>query len=137
MRPFIAPLVALTLMAASSTSMSTTSASGTLSNKQLAIPVIAAFMASSDLPRLNQALNQGLDAGLTVSETKEILVQLYAYAGFPRSLNALGELMKVLEARKQRGIEDAQGRDPVREIPTGDALLEAGIANQTRISGVW
>lgn len=135
MSPFIAPLVALTLMAASSTSMSTTSASGTLSNKQLAIPVIAAFMASSDLPRLNQALNQGLDAGLTVSETKEILVQLYAYAGFPRSLNALGELMKVLEARKQRGIEDAQGRDPVREIPTGDALLEAGIANQTRISG--
>lgn len=135
MRPFIAPLVALTLMAASSTSMSTTSASGTLSNKQLAIPVIAAFMASSDLPRLNQALNQGLDAGLTVSETKEILVQLYAYAGFPRSLNALGELMKVLEARKQRGIKDAQGRDPVREIPTGDALLEAGIANQTRISG--
>lgn len=135
MRPFIAPLVALTLMAASSTSMSTTSASGTLSNKQLAIPVIAAFMASSDLPRLNQALNQGLDAGLTVSETKEILVQLYAYAGFPRSLNALGELMKVLEARKQRGIDDAQGRDPVREIPTGDALLEAGIANQTRISG--
>ena len=135
MRPFVAPLVALTLMAASSTSMSTTSASGTLSNKQLAIPVIAAFMASSDLPRLNQALNQGLDAGLTVSETKEILVQLYAYAGFPRSLNALGELMKVLEARKQRGIEDAQGRDPVREIPTGDDLLEAGIANQTRISG--
>ena len=135
MRPFIAPLVALTLMAASSTSMSTTSASGTLSNKQLANPVIAAFMASSDLPRLNQALNQGLDAGLTVSETKEILVQLYAYAGFPRSLNALGELMKVLEARKQRGIKDAQGRDPVREIPTGDALLEAGIANQTRISG--
>ena len=135
MRPFIAPLVALTLMAASSTSMSTASASGTLSNKQLAIPVIAAFMASSDLPRLNQALNQGLDAGLTVSETKEILVQLYAYAGFPRSLNALGELMKVLEARKQRGIEDAQGRDPVREIPTGDALLEAGIANQTLISG--
>ena len=135
MRPFIAPLVALTLMAASSTSMSTTSASGTLSNKQLAIPVIAAFMASSDLPRLNQALNQGLDAGLTVSETKEILVQLYAYAEFPRSLNALGELMKVLEARKQRGIDDAQGRDPVREIPTGDALLEAGIANQTRISG--
>ncbi|WP_411172330.1 carboxymuconolactone decarboxylase family protein [Pseudomonas saxonica] len=135
MRPFIAPLVALTLMAASSTSMSTASASGTLSNKKLAIPVIAAFMASSDLPRLNQALNQGLDAGLTVSETKEILVQLYAYAGFPRSLNALGELMKVLEARKQRGIEDAQGRDPVQEIPTGDALLEAGIANQTRISG--
>ena len=52
------------------------------------------------MPKLNAALNQGLDAGLTVSEAKEILVQLYAYVGFPRSLNALGELMKVVEARK-------------------------------------
>ncbi|KJS29540.1 MAG: hypothetical protein VR64_20520 [Desulfatitalea sp. BRH_c12] len=39
------------------------------------------------------ALNQGLDAGLTVNEIKEILVQLYAYAGFPRSLNAIGTFM--------------------------------------------
>ena len=30
-------------------------------------------MAIGDLPRLNAALNQGLDAGLTVSEAKEIL----------------------------------------------------------------
>jgi len=37
-----------------------------------------------------------------VSEVKEILVQFYAYTGFPRSLNALGELMKAVEARKQR-----------------------------------
>ena len=63
-------------------------------------PLIAAAMATSDMPKLNAALNQGLDAGLTVSEGKEILVQLYAYAGFPRSLNALGELLKVVEARK-------------------------------------
>ncbi|MCJ9709940.1 carboxymuconolactone decarboxylase family protein, partial [Bordetella hinzii] len=77
----------------------------------------------------------GLDAGMTVSDAREILVQLYAYAGFPRSLNALGELMKVLEARKQRGIEDAPGREPGRPIPKGDALLAAGTANQTRLSG--
>jgi 4-carboxymuconolactone decarboxylase len=109
--------------------------SSTLSGKQKAIPLIGAFMASSDLPRLNMALNEGLDAGLTVNDAKEILVQLYAYAGFPRSLNALGELMKVVEARKQRGIEDAIGREPSRPVPTGDALLEAGAANQTRISG--
>ncbi|AZD85613.1 hypothetical protein C4K14_2789 [Pseudomonas chlororaphis subsp. aureofaciens] len=109
--------------------------SETLSRKQQAIPLIAAAMATSNMPRLNAALNQGLDAGLTVSEAREILVQLYAYAGFPRSLNALGELMKVLEARKQRGIEDAPGREPSAGIPTGDALLAAGKANQTRISG--
>ena len=109
--------------------------SDTLSARQQAIPLIASFMAASDMPRLNAALHQGLDAGLTLSEAKEILVQLYAYAGFPKSLNALGELLKVVEARKQRGIQDAPGREPSRAIPTGGALLEAGTVNQTRISG--
>lgn len=110
-------------------------ASETLSAKQQTIPLIAAFMAASDMPKLNAALNQGLDAGLTISEVKEVLVQLYAYVGFPRSLNALGELMKVVEARKQRGIQDASGHEPSRAIPTGDELLAVGTANQTRISG--
>lgn len=106
-----------------------------LTSRQRAIPLIGAAMARSDLPALEAALNRGLDAGLTISEAKEVLVQLYAYAGFPRSLNALGALMKVVGERKQRGIEDAPGREPSRTIPTGDALLAAGTANQTRISG--
>lgn len=114
---------------------STQPAALTLSARQQAIPLIAAFMATSDMPRLNAALNQGLDAGLTVSEAKEILVQLYAYVGFPRSLNALNELMTVVQARQQRGIQDAPGREPSRAIATGEALLAAGTANQTRISG--
>jgi alkylhydroperoxidase/carboxymuconolactone decarboxylase family protein YurZ len=84
---------------------------------------------------LNPALEQGLDAGLTISDAKEVLVQLYAYAGFPRSLNALGELMKVLDARKQRGIKDEPGRAPSKPIPKGDALLAAGTANQSRLVG--
>ena len=109
--------------------------SETLSAKQQSIPLIAAFMATSDMPKLNTAVNQGLDAGMTVSEAKEILVQLYAYAGFPKSLNALGELLKVVEGRKQRGIQDAPGREPTRAIPKGDELLAVGTANQTKISG--
>jgi transposase InsO family protein len=92
-------------------------------------------MAESDMPKLNVSLNQGLDAGLTISEVKEILVQLYAYAGFPKSLNASGELMKVVDARKQRGIPDAPGREPSRAIPTGGELCAVGTANQTKISG--
>lgn len=111
------------------------SAAEALSVKQQAIPVIAYYMASSNLPKLNGALNQGLDAGLTISEAKEILTQLYAYVGFPRSLNALGELLKVVEARRQRGIQDPPGREPSRPVPTGDDLLAVGTANQTRISG--
>lgn len=118
-----------------SQAVSTPAASDTLSAKQQAVPLIAAFMASSDMPQLSTALNQGLDAGMTISEAKEILVQLYAYVGFPKSLNGLGELLKVVEARKQRGIQDAPGREPSRAIPTGDELIAVGKANQTRISG--
>jgi alkylhydroperoxidase/carboxymuconolactone decarboxylase family protein YurZ len=106
-----------------------------LSQKQQAIPPIAAAAAVGDMVQLNAALSQGLDAGLTLSDTKEVLVQLYAYAGFPRSLNALGELMKVVDARKQRGVQDAPGRNPAAPIPTGKDLLAAGTANQTKLSG--
>lgn len=110
------------------------SSASTLSAKQGSIAPIAAAMAVGDMARLDTALNRGLDAGLTVGEAKEILVQLYAYAGFPRSLNALGELMKVLEARKQRGTHDTAGREPA-PIPEGRELLAVGIANQTKLIG--
>jgi hypothetical protein len=49
--------------------------------KQQAIPLIASFTAMSGMPRLNAALNQALDAGLTIGETKEALAQLDACAG--------------------------------------------------------
>ena len=106
-----------------------------LSARQQAIVPIAAFAAAGDIARLNTALNQGLDTGMTIQEAKEVLVQVYAYAGFPRSLNALGELMKVLDTRKQRGVQDAPGQMPTRPIPKGDALLTAGTVNQTKLLG--
>jgi alkylhydroperoxidase/carboxymuconolactone decarboxylase family protein YurZ len=109
-------------------------ASFALTRKQRAIAPIGACVALGDLPTLAAALNEGLDAGLTVSETREILVQMYAYTGFPRSLNALGELMKVLDARRQRGVQDAPGREP-GPVPAGKDLLALGTANQTRLSG--
>jgi len=109
--------------------------SETLSAQQQAIVPIAAFAAAGDMTRLGAALHQGLDAGLTVSDAREVLVQLYAYAGFPRSLNALGELMNVLEARRQRGIHDAPGQAPGVAVPTGEALRAAGAANQTKLVG--
>ncbi|WP_447945105.1 carboxymuconolactone decarboxylase family protein [Stenotrophomonas indicatrix] len=83
---------------------------------QQAIIPISAFAAAGNMSALDQALNQGLDAGLSVAEVREILVQVYAYAGFPRSLNALSELMRVAQARRQRGIQDEAGREPGRPI---------------------
>jgi hypothetical protein len=58
-----------------------------------------------------KALTDGLDAGLTVNEIKEVLVQLYAYTGFPRSLNALQTFADVLNQRKQNGIKDELGKE--------------------------
>ena len=54
---------------------------GGLNTKQEKIVTIAAFTANGNLQKLNTALSDGLDAGLTINEIKEILVQMYAYAG--------------------------------------------------------
>lgn len=112
----------------------TTSDNATLTKKELSIVSIAAFTANGDLTQLCSALNVGLDAGLTINETKEILVQLYAYAGFPRSLNALNTLMSVLDERKNKGIKDEQGKTAA-PYPSGKTKLQFGTENQTKLVG--
>jgi alkylhydroperoxidase/carboxymuconolactone decarboxylase family protein YurZ/quinol monooxygenase YgiN len=87
---------------------------------QQAIVSISALTAVGDLEQLETQLNTGLDAGLTVNETKEVLVQLYAYCGFPRSLNAINTFMKVLEERKSKGINDKQGKEITVNSDTTD-----------------
>ncbi|WP_217537710.1 carboxymuconolactone decarboxylase family protein [Stenotrophomonas sp. GbtcB23] len=114
---------------------SNTGSTTELDTRQRAIIPISASAAAGNMDSLRGALNQGLDAGLSLAEVREILVQVYAYAGFPRSLNALSELMKVAEARRQSGIQDEVGREPGNPIPKGDALLAAGTANQTKLVG--
>lgn len=86
------------------------------------------------LPRLSSALNQALDAGLTISELQEVLVQLYAYAGFPRSLNALGALLTVLEQRRARGLHDDAGPAP-GPLPAPQQMLAVGDANRRGLVG--
>ena len=82
-----------------------------LNQRQQSIIPIAALTAEGDIDRLKPALHQGLDDGLTVNEIKEVLVHLYAYAGFPRSLNALSTFMQVMDERRDKGIEDAMGKE--------------------------
>ena len=102
--------------------------------KQRAIIPIAAFTASGDLARLKTALNEGLGAGLTVNEIKEVLVQLYAYAGFPRSINGIGTFMAVLDERGKKDLKDETGKE-ASPIPTGKNSLEFGTENQTKLVG--
>jgi alkylhydroperoxidase/carboxymuconolactone decarboxylase family protein YurZ len=82
-----------------------------LSARQQSIATIAAFTAGGDPERLERALNDGLTAGLTINEIKEILVQMYAYAGFPRSLNGITTFMAVLKNREADGLADDVGEE--------------------------
>lgn len=114
--------------------MATNLAAHTLDTKDQAIIPIAAFTASGDISKLQASLNEGLDVGLTINEIKEVLVQMYAYAGFPRSLNGLSTFMSVLEERKKNGITDMVGYES-KPLPTDRTSLEFGTYNQTKLVG--
>lgn len=105
-----------------------------LTQRQQALVTIAASEAKGDMKRLKAALNTGFEAGLTISEAKEALSQLYAYTGFPRSLNALGTLQQVIDDRQKQGLRTEPGReaDPLPE--NYDALRE-GTRVQTQLTG--
>lgn len=100
-----------------------------LSSKQESMVTIAAFTAKGDLTTLKTKLDSGLDAGLTVNQIKEVIVHLYAYCGFPRSIRGLQTLMTVLEERKVKGITDNWGpnatpvKDERSKYERGKAIL--------------
>lgn len=106
-----------------------------LSERQQAIVAIGSYTGRGDLEHLPQAITQGLAAGMTVNEIKEILIQSYAYCGFPRSLRAIQTFMKVLDERKAEGITDTVGREasPVRS--DGDKYDRGAIILET-LSGI-
>jgi 4-carboxymuconolactone decarboxylase len=95
-------------------------ASQPLNAQQQSLISISALTAVGDLVHLKAQLNTGLDAGLTVNEIKEVLVQLYAYCGFPRSLNAISTFMNVLQERKSKGIDDKEGKEIIIRSNTSD-----------------
>lgn len=106
-----------------------------LTSRQQAIAPISAFTALGDNHKLRAALEAGLHASLTINDIKEILVQLYAYLGFPRALNALGTFMTLVNERKEQGINDIAGSE-ASPLPAGRSLLELGTSVQTYLIGV-
>jgi 4-carboxymuconolactone decarboxylase len=105
-----------------------------LTVKQQSIIPIAAFTATGDLDKLKTALNEGLDSGLTVNEIKEILVQMYAYAGFPRSLNGIITFMAVMDERQAKGIKDEIGKE-ASPAPAGMNKDEYGAKVRAKLAG--
>ena len=90
-----------------------------LTAQQQNIISISAITAKGNLDQLKPALNKGLEAGLSINEIKEVLVHLYAYCGFPRSIRGLQTFMEVLEERKAAGIKDQVGAEasPIDQEP--------------------
>jgi alkylhydroperoxidase/carboxymuconolactone decarboxylase family protein YurZ len=129
----LAVILALMLSIAAIAEAQTVNAQA-LSPRQQSIVTISAFTANGDPERLKTALNEGLGAGLTVNEIKEILVQLYAYTGFPRSLNGINTFIGVMEEREQKGIKDELGKEP-SSMPANKSSIELGTEIQTRLIG--
>lgn len=105
-----------------------------LTSKQQHMVPVAAFTANGDLQRLDAAIIAALDAGLSVNELKEIMIHLYAYAGFPRALNGLATLMNTVEARKAAGIKDETGEEAAA-LPANKTSQEYGEEVQTELVG--
>jgi len=106
-----------------------------LSASQQSIIQISALTAKGDLQALKPALNKGLDSGLTINQIKEVLVHLYAYCGFPRSIRGLQTFIEVLDERKARGINDVLGAE-ASPIQDERSKYDRGKVNLEKLTGM-
>lgn len=90
--------------------------------KSKEIAVVAALTAIGNAtPQLKVHINGALNTGSTISEVKEVILQMSVYSGFPGCINAMNVLKEVLEERKVSGIEDEIGQQ-AEEIHSSDRL---------------
>lgn len=113
------------------TGFASAAGSQTLSPGQHHIATVSALAAKGDQKALSQAIDSALEAGVSTDELKEALVQVYAYCGFPRSLNALRTLM---EAVPEEG-SDLATTSPQQPHLLGEKALSIGTENQTALCG--
>lgn len=105
-----------------------------LTVKQQKIAEISALTANGNLDKLKTVLNDSLDSGLSINEINEVLIQLYAYAGFPKSLNAINVFINVIDVRKNQGIEDQTGPQATI-LPSHKSKYEKGKENYAVLFG--
>lgn len=105
-----------------------------LTVKQKNLVYISSLMAKSEIDNLKVAVNNALDTGLTVNEIKDLMVQLYAYCGFPKALNALAALDAVVKERKEQGKEVVEGKKAT-PLPKDTDILALGTEVQTKLVG--
>ena len=106
-----------------------------LTERQKGLAACACLMAQGNMERLEPAVRSALDNGVTVNELKEAFSHLYAYTGFPRSLNALGVLGKVLQDNPNPDWQEGKPWTRPAEWDDAKAAYELGKKNQTQLSG--
>ena len=101
-----------------------------LTNRVQNIVMISSYTAQGNMDELEKTLNKALDDKMTANEIKEILVQMYAYCGFPRSLNALTTFQKVVNSRK-----DVIAGKSGKVLPKGTDKFAYGDKVQVELTG--
>lgn len=104
-----------------------------LTKREQSLVEISALEAKGDMTRLTSAINNGLENDLTVNEIKEALTQLYAYTGFPRALNGLGILQRVVANRTAENKSMTVGTEFT--MSENFDALKKGTEIQTKLSG--
>ena len=105
-----------------------------LTVKEKSIVEISAYASAGDLQNLSDVLNKALDNKMTINEINEILIQSYAYCGFPRSLNAISTFINVVNDRKAKGIKDIQGESP-KVLPANSNKAQIGETTREQLAG--
>ena len=106
-----------------------------LNTKQKHLIDISAYTSKSDVANLKIALNEALDAGLTINEINEALAHLYAYVGFPPSIRGINTFSEVVKEREAKGISDEKGKEATPVSDNG-SKYERGEKAQMIVTGL-
>jgi len=102
---------------------------GNLDDKQRELITLSVLTANQTLPQLKAHVVAALNVGLTPIEIKEAIYQCAPYIGFPKTLNAMGEINEVFKSKNIALPIESQNK--VEE----DNRFEKGLAVQVEIFG--
>ena len=111
-------------------------AQNALTPRQQSITTISSQVAKGDIKNLEVSFDKAFNEGFTQNELKEICCHLYAYTGFPKSLNGLGALQRVIADRQAKGLACEEGRMP-SELPKDYDALKEGTEVQASLFGPY
>lgn len=103
-----------------------------LDNKSKEVVAVSSLIVQGAIPQLKVHFNGALNTGCSISEVKEIILQMSVYVGFPKCINAMNALKEVLIERTEKGIADDEGEsnndNSVNRYKTGVKYL--GMLNE-------